>query len=101
MPTVHALVEDGHQSRMPQPGHRTCLQPEAREKPAVGRVTTVHHLDGDGAIQPGVQPSVHGRHAARRDRSFDAIPTIEHRADHRIEAAGRGLGRCHRTDRIE
>ena len=77
---VPALVVHRDDAGMPQGRRQPRLPLEAAQKRGVGDELRAHHLDRDRPVQPGVDPAVHGGHAAPGDHSAQPVPTLEHGA---------------------
>ncbi len=60
---VAGVVEDLHDPRMGEPGHRACLPGEASPGLGLGREVGVQDLDRDLAIERGVATTIDDRHS--------------------------------------
>ena len=81
VPSVEALVVDGDESGILQPGDGAGLALEPGEELLVAGVPGIHDLERYGAIQPDVEPPVHRGHASGRDHPLHAVTAIQHDAD--------------------
>ena len=77
MAAVEALIVNGYQARVFQPRDGTGLALKTRQELLIACVARFHHLDRDRAVQPGVEPAIHRRHAAGGDDCLDAVPTVK------------------------
>ena len=91
---VDALVVDGDQAGILEPGDRARLALEPGEELLVARVARIHDLQRHGSVQPKVEPAVHRRHAAGGDHGVDAVPTVQNGPDERVRLLV-GLHRRH------
>jgi hypothetical protein len=78
---VGALVVDGDDVGVGQPGGRLGLADEPGHELLVLGQLRMHHLDGDRAVEPAVQGEVDGGHAATRQPRLDVVTTVEHAPD--------------------
>jgi hypothetical protein len=72
---VAADVVNGTDVRIVQRGNRACLVLEALPRFRISRERDGEHLDGDGAIEPGVVRAVDLAHTARTKRGYDFVRT--------------------------
>src|SRR6185295_3701289 len=77
-------VDHGHHMRVVQLGDRARLAPEALQLVRVVRDVPVHQLDGDPALQSGVERPIDARHPARADLLLEPVPLADQRADHGV-----------------
>jgi hypothetical protein len=92
MAGVQTLVVDRDQPGILQPGDRAGLELEAGQELVVAGVARVHHLERDGAVEPGIQAAVHRRRTAAGDFGLDEVAPVEQGAVQRITAARSGHG---------
>ena len=82
---VVALVEDRDDVGVREPGGGAGLAHEALGEVAVVVAVAeagVHHLDGDGAVEPDVEGLVDAGHAAAGDARADPVAAVEQAARH-------------------
>ena len=78
---IAALVVDGHQPGVTEPGHRAGLQLEAAEKGRIVGEAGVHHLDCYRAVQPQVDPPIDGGHAAAGDDGVNPVAPLQQHSE--------------------
>lgn len=91
---VRPLVEDLHHIGVREPGHRLGLADEPLHERAVGGQRRVHHLEGEHAVEAGVQGPVDRGHPADRDPRVDAIAAVEQLPDKRVLKGRIHAGEC-------
>jgi hypothetical protein len=81
---VLALVEHRHHVRVRQPGRRLGLADEPGDELVVVGEYRVHHLDGDDALQPGVESRVDRGHAPAGDARLHPVTAVEQPSYQRV-----------------
>ena len=88
---VLALVEDGDDVGVRQPGRRAGLALEPADERVVLGEVAAQHLEGDVAVEPGVEGEVDRRHPAVGDVRQDAVAPVENTPEQGLGHTGRHL----------
>lgn len=88
VPRVGALVVDRDQPGILQARDGAGLALEAGEELLVARVARIHHLHGDGTVEPGVETAVHRRGAAAGDLRLDQVAAVQQRVVQQVRRPG-------------
>jgi hypothetical protein len=77
MSAIQALVVDRDEPGILEPGHAAGLELKAGQELLIAGVAGVHHLEGDRAVQPGVEAAVDRRGATGGNLGRDAVTPVQ------------------------